>query len=163
MRVSPDRYGWAMAVIAIMALSVVTDGASAAPLRARSPVIGTAIIGTWTGKVIQVQNSIEYTMVLEITARGGQTSYPELNCGGRLTRVGASASYVFFVETITRGPVDIDGRCSDGTATVARTGDDLSWGWFGLVKGNAVVVTGILARVTVAPIPIPPVNPNRGR
>jgi hypothetical protein len=145
----------AAAVLATMAASVVTAGAqsrptverrSAASPSARSPVTGSAIAGTWTGKAIQVQSSIEYTVVLEITARGGQTSYPELNCGGKLTRVGASTSYVFFVETITRGPVEKYGRCSDGTVTVARAGDKLAWEWFGIVNGDALVAIGSLAR-----------------
>jgi hypothetical protein len=113
---------------------------------ARSPVTGPAIAGTWSGTVIQVQSSIEYAVVLEITAHGGQTSYPELNCGAKLTRVGTSTSYVFFVETITRGPVDKNGRCSNGTVTVARAGDKLAWEWFGIVKRDAVVSLGTLAR-----------------
>jgi hypothetical protein len=144
---------WATVMFAAMAASIVTVGAQTPPLNrppappsARSPVTGPAIAGTWSGTVIQVQSSIEYAVVLEITAQGAQTYYPELNCGGKLTRVGASTGYVFFVEMITRGAVDKAGRCSNGTVTVARAGDKLTWGWFGIVKGDVVVALGTLSR-----------------
>ena len=85
-------------------------------------------------------------MVLEITAQGAQTYYPELNCGGKLTRVGASTGYVFFVEMITRGAVDKAGRCSNGTVTVARAGDKLSLGWFGNIKETTIIAYGTLSK-----------------
>jgi hypothetical protein len=94
--------------------------------------------------LIQIQSSIEYAVVLEITARGGQSSYPELNCGGKLTRVGASINYVFFIETITRGPTDKSGRCANGTVTAVRLGDKLTVEWFGLVDSNVVLALGAL-------------------
>ena len=112
----------------------------------RPPVTGPAIAGNWSGTVLQIQRSIEYAVTLEITARGVQITYPELHCGGRLSRIGASRDYAFFVEMITGEPVDDDGRCSSGTITMARVGDNLAWGWFGLVKGEVVTAYGMLIR-----------------
>jgi hypothetical protein len=145
----------------------------------RPPTTGPAIAGTWSGTVIQVQRTIEFTVTLQITAREAQISYPELHCGGKLSHVGASGDYSFFVETITRGAADDDGRCSNGTVTMARAGDDLAWGWFGLVKGEIVVAHGTLTRKsdanqevraeeqwqsttgTTGPIPLPPMRKQR--
>jgi hypothetical protein len=110
--------------------------------------------GTWSGTVTQVSavsgagSQSKYTVALSITAKGGETDYPELGCGGKLARIGASRSYVFFVETITRGQVDKGGRCPDGTITVARAGDNLGWTWFGSVQGELMVAVSTLARQT---------------
>jgi hypothetical protein len=81
-----------------------------------------------------------------INGNGAQTRYPDLDCTGKLTRVGASKSYAFFVETITKGQVDKGGRCPDGTITVARQGDDLSLGWFGSVQGDTIIAYGTLKK-----------------
>jgi hypothetical protein len=72
--------------------------------------------------------------------------YPEVNCGGKLTRLGASHSYTFFVEVITRGRTDKGGRCPDGTITVAPAGDNLGWAWFGVPQGDVIVAFGTLTR-----------------
>jgi hypothetical protein len=112
----------------------------------RPPVTGPAIAGTWSGTALLVQRSIEYTVTLEITPRGAEINYPDLHCGGRLSRIGASRDYAFFVETITRGPPDDDARCSSGSITMARAGDDLVWGWFGLVKGEIITAHARLTR-----------------
>src|ERR1700736_390169 len=90
----------------------------ARPPGARPPVAGPAIAGSWSGTVLQIQRSIEYAVTIEITARGAQITYPELHCGGKLSRIGASRDYAFFVEIITGEPVDNDGRCSNGTSTL---------------------------------------------
>lgn len=137
---------------ATIATSSTTAQAQNAPpaTESASPAAGVqppaAIAGNWSGTVIQVQRSIEYAVSLAIDDRGAQSSYPGLNCGGTLKRVGASAGYVFFVETITRGPVHNDGMCSSGTITTARTGDKLAWAWFGLVHGEIVAAHGLLTR-----------------
>ena len=81
-----------------------------------------------------------------LTAAGGESSYPELHCTGKLTRIGASRSYVFFIEVITQGQREKGGRCPDGTITVARQGDDLALGWFGSVQGTTVVAYGTLKK-----------------
>ena len=112
----------------------------------RPPVTGPAIAGTWSGTALLVQQSIEYTVTLEITPRGAEINYPDLHCGGRLSRIGASRDYAFFVETITRGPPGDDARCSNGSITMARAGDDLVWGWFGLVKGEISTAHARLTR-----------------
>ncbi len=80
------------------------------------------------------------------TANGAETDYPEVNCRGKLTRIGASRSYAFFVEVIALGRADKGGRCPDGTITVARAGDNLAWAWFGSVQGDVVVAFGTLTR-----------------
>src|ERR1700680_175611 len=129
----------ALAVIATLAGSQDRGGAQTSPgdtgrwaatgLRPTAP----AIAGTWAGTVIQVQKSIEYSVTLEIGAGEAKISYPELRCGGKLSRIGSSGAYFFFMETITRGPADTNGRCTNGSITVARAGDHLAWAWFGLV------------------------------
>jgi hypothetical protein len=126
------------------------------------------IAGTWSGTVIQVQRSIEYGVSLDIAAQRAEINYPGLNCGGTLKLVGASAKYVLFVETITRGPAhDDDGLCWSGTITIARTGDKLAWAWFGLVREELVTAYGWLKKQgeqsegksitgsTSPPIPLP--------
>jgi len=96
--------------------------------------------------VTQVGSQSKYTVVLTLTASGGETSYPELNCTGKLTRIGASRSYVFFIEVITQGQREKGGRCPDGTITVGRAGDNLAWDWYGNVEGDVGLVYGVLAR-----------------
>jgi hypothetical protein len=79
-----------------------------------------------------------------LTGQGAETKYPDLDCVGKLTRVGQSKSYVFFVEVITKGQAEKGGRCPDGTITVARQGNDLAVGWFGSIQDNTVVAYGTL-------------------
>ena len=90
----------------------------------------------------QVSGETPSNIKVSISARNMETEYPELNCTGKLTRIGASKSYVFFVEIITKGQIDKGGRCPDGTITVARQGDDLVLSWFRNVKGQTVVAFG---------------------
>ena len=87
-----------------------------------------------------------YKFELSVTANGGETKYPDLDCIGKLTRVGQSKSYVFFVEVITKGQAEKGGRCPDGTITVARQGNDLAVGWFGSVQDHTVVAYGTLKK-----------------
>jgi hypothetical protein len=125
------------------------------PLNIRPPVIGPAVAGVWSGKVLQVQQSIEYTIMLDVSARGAEISYPELHCGGKLSRIGTSHDYAFFATTFTRGPADDDGCCSNGTVTMARAGEDLVCGWFSLVKGEVITAYGTLTRKSEANAPVP--------
>ena len=115
-----------------------------APPAARSAA--PAVAGTWSGEVTQIGSESKYSVVLTLTATGGESNYPELNCSGKLTRIGASRSYVFFVEVITQGQREKGGRCPDGTITVARAGDKLAWGWFGSVEDDVTVAYGTLTR-----------------
>jgi hypothetical protein len=88
---------------------------------------GPSIAGKWSGELTQVDNPTPYKFELAIGPKGAETKYPDLDCTGKLTRVGSSKSYVFFVEIITSGRSDKGGRCPDGTITVARQGDELLW------------------------------------
>jgi len=96
--------------------------------------------------VTQVGSESKYTVVLTLGSNAGQTDYPELDCRGKLTRITVSRSYVFFVELITRGRADKGGRCPDGTIRVARAGDNLALGWFGVVHDDVIVAFGTLRR-----------------
>ena len=100
--------------------------------------------GNWSGQLTQVGSQTPYNFELVINANGGTTKYPDLDCVGKLTRVGLSKSYAFLVEVITKGNVDKGGRCPDGTITVTRQGDNLALGWFGSVQGSTIVAYGTL-------------------
>jgi hypothetical protein len=102
--------------------------------------------GNWSGELTQVGSQTPYKFELAINARGAETKYPDLDCTGKLTRVGSSKSYVFYVENITKGQVEKGGRCPDGTVTLARQGNDLALGWFGSVQGTTVVAYGTLKK-----------------
>jgi hypothetical protein len=107
---------------------------------------GPSINGNWSGELHQVGSEAPYKFEIMINGNGAQTRYPDLDCTGKLTRVGTSKSYAFFVETITKGQVEKGGRCPDGTITVARQGDDLSLGWFGSVQGDTIIAYGMLKK-----------------
>jgi len=104
------------------------------------------ITGTWDGELYQVGSTAPYKFELSITAKGAETKYAELDCIGKLTRIGQSNSYVFFIEIITKGQADKGGRCPDGTITVARQGNNLAVGWFGSVQGNIITAAGVLSK-----------------
>lgn len=116
--------------------------ATPAPSRGGGPDIN----GTWTGELTQIGTSTPYKFEIAFTPKGMETKYPDLNCAGKLTRVGQSKSYAFFVEVITQGSFDKGGRCPDGTITVARSADKLAVGWFGSVKENTIVAFGTLSK-----------------
>jgi hypothetical protein len=107
---------------------------------------GPAISGTWSGPVIQVGSQSHYSIVLKLTGSGGESEYPELNCSGKLTKIGASRNYAFFIEVITQGQREQGGRCPDGSVTVARAGDSLAWEWFASVGGEVAIAYGTLTR-----------------
>jgi hypothetical protein len=105
-----------------------------------------AVTGTWTGMVAQNNGTTGYSVVMTITADAAETEYPELKCGGKLTRVATRNGYVFFTETIAHGGVRSGGECIDGTITVTPAGDKLVWGWVGGYKGETFVAWGTLTR-----------------
>jgi hypothetical protein len=107
---------------------------------------GPGITGTWSGELNQVGSTTPYKFEFSTTATGAETKYADLDCIGKLTRVGQSKSYVFFIEIITKGQADKGGRCPDGTITVARQGDNLAVSWFGSVQGNIINATGVLSK-----------------
>ncbi|HEY7243601.1 MAG TPA: hypothetical protein VH678_06915 [Xanthobacteraceae bacterium] len=120
------------------------SSSKAKPKRTTEPSAAT-INGSWSGELNQV-GSQPYRFDITINAHGAETKYPDLDCAGRLTRVGSTKSYAFFVEVITKGQADKGGRCPDGTITVARQGDQLAVGWFGSVQGNTIVAYGNLKK-----------------
>lgn len=105
-----------------------------------------AITGNWSGQLNQVGSGSPYKIELSISAKEAATKYPDLDCAGKLTRVGSSKSYVFFIEIITKGSFDGGGHCPDGTITIARQGDNLALSWFGSIRGNTVVAYGTLSK-----------------
>jgi hypothetical protein len=107
---------------------------------------GPSVVGKWAGELTQVGSSAPYKFEIAITGGGGETKYPELDCTGKLIRVGQSRSYVFFVEVITKGQADKGGRCPDGTITVSRAGDKLALSWFGSPQETMIVAYGTLGK-----------------
>jgi hypothetical protein len=107
---------------------------------------GPNVLGNWSGQLNQVGSQAPYNFNLSVTARAAESKYPDLDCVGKLTRVGSSKSYVFFIEVITKGAADKGGRCPDGTITIARQGDELAVGWFGSIKGDTIVAYGTLKK-----------------
>jgi hypothetical protein len=96
--------------------------------------------------VAQNSGASHYTVNLTLTDTGGESDYPELHCGGTLTRVGSANGYIFYTETITRGGKTSGGSCIDGSTTVASAGAGLSWGWMGTYGGKVYVGWSNLVR-----------------
>jgi hypothetical protein len=114
------------------------------PLAVGGP--GPNILGNWAGQLNQVGSTTPYKFEMAVSAKGAEVKYPDLDCVGKLTRVGQSKSYIFFVEIITKGQAEKGGRCPDGTITVARQGEELALGWFGSIQGTTVVAYGTLKK-----------------
>jgi hypothetical protein len=116
------------------------------PAPAKSAPAKGGMAGAWTGPVTQ-PGSKPYSIVMTLQASGGgETDYPDLQCGGKLTRAGAAGGYTFFLETITRGRLDKGGRCIDGSITVTMAGTQLAWGWVGIHNGQTLVAHASLKR-----------------
>lgn len=96
----------------------------------------------WKGAVKQNSGASNYTVVMKLAGNGGETAYPELKCGGALTRVGQSGAYSFYLEKITTP----GSSCIDGAITLVRTGGMIAWGWVGAHKGKTYVGWSDLAR-----------------
>jgi len=110
-----------------------------------------AYVGTWTGEATDIQGAqvTKYPVVMTLGRTGGMIEYPSLKCGGRLTGIGQSSPYVFFIETITHGGLDEAASsegCIAGAITVRITGDKLGWGWVGVYGGNAISANAVLSR-----------------
>jgi hypothetical protein len=118
----------------------------AAPQPKTPPQPKASLTGVWTGPVTQVGSSKGYSLVLTVREAGGETDYPELNCGGKLTRVGSAGGYTFYLETITRNRLDRGGNCIDGTITIGPAGDKVAWGWVGTHQGETLVAYSTLRR-----------------
>jgi hypothetical protein len=109
-------------------------------------VAGPSVAGNWRGELTQVGSKAPYKLELVISPKGGETKYPDLDCAGKLIRVGASKSYAFFIEIITKGAANKGGRCPDGTITLARAADSLALLWFGSIEANTIIAYGTLAK-----------------
>ena len=107
---------------------------------------GPSIAGNWSGQLTTVDNQTPYKFELAVSAKGAETKYPDLDCTGKLTRVGSSKSYVFFVEIITKGRAEKGGRCPHVTITVARQGDNLALTRFGSIQDKTIVAYGTLSK-----------------
>ena len=143
--------GVAVLAAACMALPAIAQQSSApakqkpAPAKAAPAQPKGGVTGAWTGPVTQ-PGSKPYSIVMTLQATGGETDYPELQCGGKLTRAGSAGGYTFFLETITRGRLDQGGRCIDGSITVTMAGEQLAWGWVGTHQGKTLVGHASLKR-----------------
>jgi hypothetical protein len=107
---------------------------------------GPAVAGNWHGELTQVGGKTPYKLNLTISANGGETKYPDLDCTGKLIRVGASKSYAFYIEVITKGAAKKGGRCPDGTITLTRAGDGLALVWYGRIDADTIIAYGTLAK-----------------
>jgi hypothetical protein len=107
---------------------------------------GPNLTGNWSGQLTQVGSQTPYKFELAISDKAAETRYPDLDCTGKLMRVGASKSYVFFVEIITKGRTDKGGRCPDGTITVGRQRSNLALSWFGSIQDTTVIAYGTLSK-----------------
>jgi hypothetical protein len=96
----------------------------------------------WTGPVKQTGPSPDYTVVLTLTDGGGETDYPELKCGGTLTRVGQSGAYSFYLEKITRRG---DGGV-DGAITLVNAKGMMAWSWVGAYDSQTIVAWSRLTK-----------------
>ena len=106
---------------------------------------------TWYGSMHQAESGREetYPMTLKLSADGGTTDYPKLNCGGELKLLGpASGGYMVYKETITRGAFDADKGtgCVDGVVITHIEGGNLVLGWFGAFDGEPVLASARLTR-----------------
>lgn len=116
-------------VVAIAALSVLT--ASCAHFQSLSSTRPAAMAGTWEGTGIQSPSDADpaWPMRIVLNAQGdGAVSYPTLNCGGPMTRVGPGRGGVVYREVITSG---LENCLSGGTVTLVPANGKLFWYWTG--------------------------------
>jgi hypothetical protein len=119
---------------------------SSIPQAKTPPTAGPAVVGNWKGELTQLGSKTPYKVELAISPTAAETKYPDLKCTGKLTRVGASKSYLFFIEIITKGASNKGGRCPDGTITMARSGEKLAMLWFGNIEDDMVIAYGTLSK-----------------
>jgi hypothetical protein len=97
----------------------------------------------WKGVVKQNSGAQDYTVVLKLAGAGGESDYPELKCGGTLTRVGRSGIYSFYLEKITRKGTG----CVDGAITLVRNSNGtIGWGWVGVYGGKTYTAWSSLTK-----------------
>lgn len=101
-----------------------------------------SINGKWSGSGHQspvgASGRADYGIVMTINGSSGVIEYPDLNCGGTVTRTGGGETSGTFREHIDHG------RCTDGgTITVNLRNGQLAWSWSG-ASGHSVI--GVLGR-----------------
>ena len=101
------------------------------------------LTGIWMGTAYQNEGASNYSVVLTITPTSAKSEYPDLDCAGMMTRIGASGGYVFFSEAIEPSR---SGHCINGTVTVALASGKLAWGWFGSFQGKPYVAWALLTK-----------------
>lgn len=88
-------------------------------------------MGQWSGTIHQVGVSTPYSGVISVDnfspgSYAGTSYYPELNCGGTLSLVSATASLAIFTETITFGA-----GCVNGQIRLANTSpSQVAYDWY---------------------------------
>ena len=117
------------------------------PAKVPKTTASTDLTGSWTGPINQVGRATPYAIDITLAGKTGQTSYPDQHCTGKLTRVGSSGDYLFFIETITDGKFDPTTKagCLDGSMTLQRDGTGLVIAWMTAHDGKAIVAYGALA------------------
>lgn len=98
----------------------------------RLPVPPAALLGRWSGEVVEQRSSARYPVTMNLNALAvaqfaGSIEYPTLNCGGTLTFLRGSGGEFVFREHIRE-----TNRCVDGgTIVTSLTADDvLKWDWY---------------------------------
>jgi len=122
-----------MSTRTVAILAALAAALFATPLRAQE---------VWKGAVKQNSGAQNYSVVMTLSGSGGETDYPELKCGGTLTRVGQSGAYSFYVEKITRKGTG----CIDGSITLVGSSGTIAWGWVGAYNGQTYVAWSNLTR-----------------
>lgn len=87
--------------------------------------------GVWEGVGIQspAEDTPSWPMRIVLDPRGdGAVTYPTLNCGGPLTRVGRRGEGVVYREAITTGA---ENCISGGTVTLIPANGKMFWYWTG--------------------------------
>ena len=133
------------AALRAIATAAILSSLSLASAQSPPPQPQNQFDGVWTGSIEQA-GAQPYRVLLTIGANGFFTQYPELNCNGRLSPVGASGEFAFFTETIEQGRADSGGSCVDGSITLAITGDRIAYGWFGVYQGELLQARGALGK-----------------
>lgn len=118
--------------------------AAASTLSAAAQGSRTTIVGSWTGTAHENASngrSDAYPVNITITRDGGSVSYPHLECGGSLSRMGGGDKTAEFIEHITYGQKNC---LNGGRVSVSLSNGNLSWRWTGADQGARVVATATL-------------------
>lgn len=105
-----------------------------------------SVTGSWSGEMRQVDVSREthYPMTLVLNGKTGTSSYPQLKCGGTLTKIGETKSgYVIYQETIENEP---GATCIDGIVLVTADSGKLILGWYAAFEGSPSLASAVLNR-----------------